>query len=231
MKTWPRAIIRFIAIANILLGGFGLYLQADSARRFIQRNQLGFSLPQVYWAVASISFAVALATLLFGFFLWRTDRIALRLCNWLFGFELVYWVGTAMFEFALWSSKAEWAHSLSTNMAGAGGIGNMGTALQFISGYPVWALILLNVAYRRMKDDAAIQMGLTRISKIGVVLIGLGLFISLGFPIWLKVQTLYSVGALLSLIGVIMFLVPFLKAKSEQSKPPDLPNSDLSGNR
>lgn len=155
MKTWPKAVIRFLAAANILLGGSGLYLQADSARRFIQRNQLGFSIPQVYWITASISFALALATLLFGFFLWRRDRRALLLCNWLFGFELVYWVGTAMFEFALWSSRAEWAHSLGKNLAGAGGIGNMGTALQLISLYPVWALILLNVAYWRMKDGTA----------------------------------------------------------------------------
>src|SRR6266851_9919629 len=56
MKTWPKAVIRFLAVANILLGGSGLYLQADSARRFIQRNQLGFSIPKVYWITASISF-------------------------------------------------------------------------------------------------------------------------------------------------------------------------------
>ena len=150
MKTWPKSTIRAVAIANVLLGGFGLYLQVDSALRFIQRSQLGFSTPQIYWITASISFALTLATFLSGFFLWRTDRRALLLCNWLFGSELVYWVGGSLLDVMLVTSKNEWAHRFVMSTAAASGIGNMGLAPQVLILYPVWALILLNFAYRRL---------------------------------------------------------------------------------
>jgi|HubBroStandDraft_6_1064221.scaffolds.fasta_scaffold739387_1 hypothetical protein len=150
IKTWPKSVIRAVAIANVLLGGLGLYLQVDSALRFIQRSQLGFSTPLVYWITASISFALTLATFLSSFFLWRTDRRALLLCNWLFGTELVYWVGGSMLDVMLVTSKYEWAHRFVMSTATASGIGNMGIAPQVLVLYPVWALILLNIAYRRL---------------------------------------------------------------------------------
>src|SRR5260370_25914516 len=87
--------------------------------------------------------------LISGFFLWRTSRSALRLCNLLFGAQLVYWVGGAMLDVMLATSKSEWAHRLVTSLASVGGIGNMGLAQQVLSLYPVWALLLLNLADRR----------------------------------------------------------------------------------
>jgi hypothetical protein len=86
-------------------------------------------------------------------------------------------------------------------------------------------------------------MKLTRLSKTGLLLTGFGLLICFGYAIWLKsVRTnvldipmsmrleahnnsYYPLGFLLCLIGAILFLVPFLKAKSKQSKPPDPRNS------
>jgi hypothetical protein len=68
----------------------------------------------------------------------------------LFGAELVYFVGGAMLEVTLVTSKSEWAHRLAISIASVGGIGNMGIALQVLSLYPVWVLLLLNLAYWRM---------------------------------------------------------------------------------
>ena len=87
-------------------------------------------------------------------------------------------------------------------------------------------------------------MKLTRTSKTGLLLIGFGLLICFGYVISLKSvrpnvvdipmpmrfeahnNSYYPLGFLLGLIGAVLFLVPFLRAKSQQSKPPDLRNSD-----
>jgi hypothetical protein len=153
LKTWPKATIRAIAVANAVLGAAGLFLQADAAIRFSQRNQFSSSVPYLsymFWVTASVSFALASIALISSFFLWRIDHRALRLCNWLFGAELVYWVGNGLLEVMLATSKSEWAHHFAMSMAGAGGIGNMGMAPQFLSLYPAWAIVILNFAYRRM---------------------------------------------------------------------------------
>ena len=70
---------------------------------------------------------------------------------------------------------------------------------------------------------------------------GLGLLVCLGYAIHLKTvrpnvehipipmayeahsNSLYSLGILLGLLGAILFVVPLLRAKSNQSKPPDFP--------
>ncbi len=153
MTTWPRITIRTIAVGNVAMGAIGLFLQIDSVVRFSQRHQFAPTRPfetYAYWVVACMAFVFASLALISGFFLWRTSRSALRLCNLLFGAQLVYWVGGAMLDVMLATSKSEWAHRLVTSLASVGGIGNMGLAPQVLSLYPVWALMLLNLAYRRV---------------------------------------------------------------------------------
>jgi len=152
MTTWPKITIRTIALGNIAMGALGLFLQLDSAVRFSQRHQFIGTRPgetYAYSTLACIAFAFALLALVSGFFLWRTSRSALRLCNLLFGSELIYWVAGAMSDVILATSKSEWAHNFATSVASVSGVGNMGLAPQVLSLYPVWALVLLNLAYWR----------------------------------------------------------------------------------
>ena len=154
MISWAKVTIRAIALGNSALGTAGLLLQADSAFRFSQKNQFSSAAPYetyAYWVMASISFALAFVAFLSGFFLWRADRSALRLCNWLFGSQLLYWVGKSILDIGLVTSKSEQAHLYATSIARATGIANMGTAPQIVLLYPVWALVLLNLAYWRMR--------------------------------------------------------------------------------
>jgi hypothetical protein len=153
VTTWPKITIRTIALGNIVIGAMGLYLQVDSAIRFSQRHQFTSIRPyetHAYWVTACTSLVFASLALLSGFFQWRTGRSALRLCNWLFGSQLVYWIGSAMLVVMLVTSKCEWAHRLGMSIGAVGGIGEMGTAPQVVSLYPVWVLVLLNLAYWRM---------------------------------------------------------------------------------
>lgn len=151
--TWPKATIRTIALGNVVVGAMGLYLQTDSVVRFSQRHQFTSTRPYetyAYCILACISFVFASLALVSGFFLWRTGRAALRLCNILFGSQLVYWVGIAMLDVMLVKSKSEWAHHFVMSIAAVSGVGNMGLAPQVLSLYPVWVLVLLNLAYWRM---------------------------------------------------------------------------------
>jgi len=153
VTTWPKITIRTIALGNVLIGGFGLFLQIDSVIRFSQRHQFTATRPYetyAYWATICIGFVFVSLTLLSGFFLWQTGRPALRLCNWLFGSQVVYWVGSSMLDVRLLTSKSELAHRLGMSIGAVSGVGNVGLGPQVLSLYPVWVLVLLNLAYWRM---------------------------------------------------------------------------------
>ena len=152
MTTWPKITIRTIALGNVAMGAIGLFLQIDSFVRFSQRHQFNATRPYetyAYWVVACIAFLFVSLALISGLLLWRTSRSALRICNLLFGAQLVYWVGGTMLDVMLATSKSESAHRFVTTLASVNGIGNMGLAPQVLSLYPVWALVLLNLAYWR----------------------------------------------------------------------------------
>ena len=150
MITCPKIIIRTIALVNIVMGGFGLFLQIDGVIRSSLRHQFNAAGPYetyAYWGIVCICFAFVSLTLLSGFLLWRTGRPALRLCNWLFGSELVYWVGSSMLVVMLLTSKGEWTHRLGMSIGAVSGVGNVGLGPQILFLYPVWVLVLLNLAY------------------------------------------------------------------------------------
>ena len=154
MSIWPKITIRTVALANIVMGAVGLFLQVDSVIRFSRRHQFTVAKPDeayAYWVIVCIGFVFVSLTLLSGFFLWRTTRNGLRLCNLLFGSQLVYWVGGGILDVMLVTSKSEWAHRVVMSIAAASGIGNVGLGPQLLSLYPVWVLLLLNLAYWRMR--------------------------------------------------------------------------------
>jgi hypothetical protein len=54
-----------------------------------------------------------------------------------------------MLEVMLATSKSDWAHRFVMSLGSVTGIGNMGLAPQVLTLYPVWAPVLLNLAYWR----------------------------------------------------------------------------------
>ena len=83
--------------------------------------------------------------------LWRLKRSGLLLCNLLFGFELLYFLGQAFLALAFIGSSNQVLKGLGSSIAGATGIGGLGLALQDITAYPIIALIALNVAYHKLR--------------------------------------------------------------------------------
>jgi hypothetical protein len=157
MRPWAARTIRAFAIVNVLLVMFGLYLLVGTVLRH-------YGLPpnpsapayyhQAFYGRSIINLLFLLALLAGSGFLWRLKRAGLTICNAVFALEILYFVGDALLDIILWmvgGKPALFAHGL----AAAGGTGNMGIGPQLLTGYPIIALIALNIAYRKLHRPEA----------------------------------------------------------------------------
>ncbi|MDE3179096.1 MAG: hypothetical protein KGM47_05485, partial [Acidobacteriota bacterium] len=102
-------------------------------------------LAQAYYTMTSIDLVCLVVMLVAAVCLLRLRRLGLIICNYLFGFQIAY-----LFAFAVLALGLPESSQLAKGLAGAFGIGTMGTALEGGFVYPVVALVALNVAYRRL---------------------------------------------------------------------------------
>jgi len=151
-----RPIIRAFGIVHLLMAAFGLLLCGETAFHFPQRNPWSPAQPylaQVFWTMTTINFLFLLTLVVCGLWCLRTDRRGLRLCNLLFTLEILYWAVPPVLALYLGLALKQhaWAVGLSRSIGGAAGIGNMGLSPQILTAYPVFALIVLNVVYHRLR--------------------------------------------------------------------------------
>jgi len=106
---------------------------------------------QMFYLFNALDFICLVIGLVSAFPLWRLRRAGLLLCNLLFGFELLYFFANAFLQLAFLSSSSQVLKGIAMSMAGATGIGGLGLALQYVTAYPVIALIALNVAYHKLQ--------------------------------------------------------------------------------
>lgn len=98
----------------------------------------------MFYLFTAVEFICLVAGLVSAVPLWRLKHGGLLLCNILFAFELLYLFAQAFLALVL-------PASLRSSIAGASGIGGLGLTPQFVTAYPVVALIALNLAYRRLQ--------------------------------------------------------------------------------
>jgi hypothetical protein len=156
VKAWPKYAVRSIAFGNLVMCAVGILLQIDAMIRVAQRPQLSnvstYAM-RAFWAMACISMIFGVVGFISVPLLWHLEDSGRRLCNWLFGTELAYWVANSQITILLVMSNNEWIHSLGKTMGHARASGAMATAPQFLTLYPVWALVLLNLAYRAINKS------------------------------------------------------------------------------
>jgi hypothetical protein len=157
MRPWAARTIRAFAIVNVLLVMFGLYFLVKTVLRH-------YGLPpypgapayyhQAFYGRSIINLLFLLALLTGSAFLWRLQRRGLWICNIVFGGEILYIFATdllivpsifvggklALFDLALGATA---------------GTGDMGINAQVLTGYPIIALIALNIAYRKLHRHEA----------------------------------------------------------------------------
>jgi hypothetical protein len=152
---WPIVTIRIFAILSVLFGGLGMVLLVESLFRFFLRNRTldpGTYYPEVFLTKVVINFLCIVMLLAAALFLWKLERRGLRLSNLVFCLEIVYFAVVDSW-FGLWlvMSANERAQAIGHAMGATGGTGNMGVAPQIITGFPVLALIFINLAYSRLR--------------------------------------------------------------------------------
>jgi len=152
MRPWAARTIRAFAILNVLLVMFGVYFLVRTVLRH-------YGLPpdpagpayyhQAFYGrtIINLLFLIALAG--GSAFLWRVGRRGLLICNIVFTGEILYFLATCAFEVLSGFAGGQIA-LVGDSMATVAGTGDMGISPQVLSGYPIIALIALNVAYRKL---------------------------------------------------------------------------------
>ena len=151
MRDWGRILIRSFGIANWFYGLTGSYFLVDGLWRV---RHFGFG-PNPYEAEAYYFDVAINALFVFGIFLSGYWLILIRrrgavLSNYIFFTEILVFVVSSWVSLILVTSRNATAASIGKSFGAVGGIGNMGTVLQLLTGYPVIALVALNLARRQV---------------------------------------------------------------------------------
>lgn len=109
---------------------------------------------QAYFAQVSVNLACLLALAFAGLLLFRLERRGFLICNWLFSFEIVYFLALAWGGLSLSMSGNTIAASIGESLATTAGTANMGLSLQLLTAYPVIALLVLNLLRGRLNQAA-----------------------------------------------------------------------------
>ena len=156
IRDWGRILIRFFGIANWFYGLTGSYLVVDGLWR---GRHFGFG-PNPYQAEAYYFDVAINALFLFGIFLSGYWLILIRrrgavLSNYVFSTEILFFVLSSWVSLSLAMSRNATAASIGKSLGAVAGIGNMATGLQLLTGYPVIALVALNLARRQVDRNGS----------------------------------------------------------------------------
>ena len=149
MRNWGRILIRSFGIANWFYGLTGAYFLVDGLRRVHHFGPRPYEAKAYYFLVA-INALFLVAIFLAGYWLILIRRRGVVFSNYVFSMEILFFVLSSWVSLYLAMSSNATAASLGMSLGAMGGTGNMGTALQSLTGYPVIALVGLNLARRSL---------------------------------------------------------------------------------
>ncbi len=146
---WPSLVFRAFGAASVLLASFGAVftifdvitygmgeLKSDSADPYLL---------QVFWTMIAINLVFEIALAIAGIRLWQLRKQGLTICNALFLAEILYFLlALSMPQFPGVSG------GLRLSITFAGYLANSGSVLQWITGFPLIALVALNLVRRRL---------------------------------------------------------------------------------
>jgi hypothetical protein len=148
IARWPSLVLRGFGIANFIFAGLGLLLLASSV--FDIRQSAAANTPQypyfllAFWTMTAANL-VLLALLIFGGIrLVQLNSSGVSVCNAAFAAEIAYFAMVGI----LWGAASH--PSISKSVGAATGVGSIGLSPQMICGYPLIALIFLNLARQRL---------------------------------------------------------------------------------
>ena len=155
MKTfdWPAVTYRVFAIGNVLVVLVGLLFLLPTAWSVglgaVENVPTNSHFATWFWAMAFINLCFLALLALGSAYLFRLRPSGVTICNAVFVTEILYFLVVGF----LWSLPGP----VSSGVGAATGVGNMGLSPQLICGYPLVALIFLNLARwkRRQRQPTA----------------------------------------------------------------------------
>jgi hypothetical protein len=150
---WPSVIFRIFGLMTFLVAVVsGFFTLIPTITVEIGGAESTPDAPHfvaVFFAMVAINLAFEVLLAIAGILLWQAKTVGLTICNAIFPAEILY----SLIVFALWSPGL--SGGLGTSIAGATGVGNGGLVVQWITGYPVIALVVLNVLRPRLDPSPA----------------------------------------------------------------------------
>ena len=149
MEGATRVTILIFGVLNLVFAAVGLYMSVETFAHpgHLSDSQTSPFLVEAFYGMSALNLAFVLALAVSGFLLLRTGARAITFVNVVFVGEIVYFIAS------LWPVRGPLGHS----MWEAYGIANVATTPQLIVGYPLIALIALNVARHHLrKRDSSI---------------------------------------------------------------------------
>jgi hypothetical protein len=149
---WPSHVFRVFAVTNFLFAGVGLLFLASSILG-VGAGKIGNTSEHPYflwafWTMVTTNFILLALLIHGGIRLLQLRTQGVVVCNGVLVTEIVYFIALGF----LWGAPT----SLSMSVAAATGVGSMGLSPQWMCGYPLVALVCLNLARPRL--NAASQI-------------------------------------------------------------------------
>ena len=142
MERATQVTILIFGVLNLVFAAVGLYMSVETFAHpgHLSDSQTSPFLVEAFYGMSALNLAFVLALAVSGFLLLRTGARAITFVNVVFVGEMVYFIAS------LWPVRGP----LGRSMWQAYGIANVATTPQLIVGYPLIALIALNVARHRL---------------------------------------------------------------------------------
>jgi hypothetical protein len=152
MTDWGRLLVRSFGVLHLVYGAIGTLFLLDALVR-ISRNNIQFGKypyeRQVYFFNIGLEVLFVGALIIAGVRLIHLSRRGVILSNCVFLIEIASWLAYSWFSLGLTMHGGR-AAALGMSMGAVAGIGGMGTAAQLVTGYPLIALVGLNIARRHL---------------------------------------------------------------------------------
>jgi hypothetical protein len=148
IAKWPSFVLRRVGVANFIFASVGLFFLATSV--FAIREKAVGNTPQqpyfllAFWAMTTVNLVILTLLIFGGIKLLQLRTLGVLVCNAVFAVEITYFMTLGI----LWRAVPP---SVSMSIAAATGVGSMGLSPQLICGYPLVALIFLNLPRRRLQ--------------------------------------------------------------------------------
>ena len=157
MRKRAPDLIRGVGLLNVLYTAAGMYFVVDGTLRYFVRGSVSHRLPYepiLYCVFTVINLVLLVLLFLAGLWLLRLDRRGVVLGNAVLVAEVIYFIGQAWLGLGLTLSGRPMARAIGRAMAAVAGVGNMGTAIQLLTGYPVIGLVVMNLARRHLDRNS-----------------------------------------------------------------------------